>query len=158
MDLFLVRHGKAARPTITEPSDYTRPLTSLGHREMHKIGRALQRMNIRPEILATSPLLRTAQTADIISEYLEADVEKWNILRPESSATATINLIQSYHADSIMLVGHKPHLMDVISYLISDGDAILTLKKGGVACVRITEHGFSVLRYLLTPKQLVMMS
>ena len=107
MDLFLVRHGKAARPTITEPSDYARPLTPLGRREMHKIGCALQRMNIRPEILATSPLLRTAQTADIISEYLEANVEEWNILRPESSATYTISLIQSHHADSIMLVGHK---------------------------------------------------
>ena len=158
MDLFLVRHGKAARPTIAEPSDYVRPLTARGRDEMHDIGRALQRMNIQPDILATSPLLRTVQTADIISEYIEADVNEWETLRPESSAIDTITLMKSYIVDSIMIVGHNPHLIEVVSYLISDGAAILAFKKGGLACVRIDESGFGILRYLLTPKQLVMMS
>ena len=125
---------------------------------MHQIGRALQRMKVQPETLATSPLLRTVQTTDILSHHLGVDAEEWDTLTPGSSATDTIRFMRSHAVNSIMLVGHNPHLMDVISYLISDGDAILTLKKGGMACVRIDMSGFGILRYLLTPKQLVMMS
>lgn len=158
MDVYILRHGKAAPPSIRIPSDHARPLTNVGRQELNKTGRALRNMGIRPNILAASPLLRAVQTAETISRYVGADVEIWEDLKPETIPDKTLDTIHSSGADSIMVVGHEPHLTDIISHMISSHTVSISLKKGGLACVRLPMLGGGVLRYILTPKQMKMMS
>lgn len=158
MDVFLLRHGKAERPSARIPSDYHRPLTVPGRREMEKVGRAIRKMGIRPDLLASSPLVRAAQTAEIVSGYLGAAVDEWEVLKPEAPPAGAIKALEDAGADSVMLVGHEPHMSTLISQMISDGTASVSLKKGGLACVRTYMPGSANLRYVLTPKQLVMIS
>lgn len=158
MDVFLLRHGKAARTSATMPSDHMRPLTDTGRREAERIGRALRRMKVRPDVLASSPLLRAAETASIVGGHLRAEVVEWDALKPESSPADTMDAIGRMGADSIMLVGHEPHLSNLVSHMVSATMLSMSLKKGGLACVRIPAVGLASLRYVLTPRQMVMMS
>ena len=154
MIVFLLRHGKAARPSTLVHSDHMRPLTNTGRSEMLKIGRAIKRLDISPGILASSPLVRAVQTAEIVSEHLNIDVTLWDELKPESHPSATLKLIQSLDVKSVMLVGHEPHMTDLISHMISATMLPISLKKGGLACIRMPAKGLASLRYLLTPRQM----
>ena len=158
MNIYVLRHGKAAPPSRRVPSDHSRPLTGLGRRELAATGRALRRMKIRPDTLASSPLLRAVQTAETISKYVEADMEIWDDLKPETSPAHTMEAIRSTGVDSVMVVGHEPHLTGLISCMTSDRPVNISLKKGGLACVRIPVLGRGALRYILTPKQMEMIS
>lgn len=158
MDVYILRHGKAAPPSLRIPSDHDRPLTDAGLRELSRTGRALRHMGIRPDTLASSPLLRAIQTAEAISKYVGAEVEIWEDLKPETIPDETLHTIRSTGADSIMLVGHEPHLTGLISHMTSGRPVQISLKKGGLACVRLPVLGYGALRYILTPKQMGMMS
>ena len=86
-------------------------------------------------------------------------MEIWEDLKPETNPSHTMDAIRSTGADSVMVVGHEPHLTSLISHMISrHDDACITLKKGGLACVRLPVLGPGELRYMLTPKQMGMMS
>ena len=158
MNIYVLRHGKAAPPSRRVPSDHGRPLTGLGRRELAATGRALRRMKIRPDTLASSPLLRAVQTAETISKYVGADMEIWDDLKPETDPNQTLDAIRSTGADSVMVVGHEPHLTSLISYMIAGRNASISLKKGGLACVRLPVLGRGALRYILTPKQMDLIS
>ena len=158
MNVYVLRHGKAAPPSRRVPSDHSRPLTGLGRRELAKTGSALQRMKIRPDTLASSPLLRAVQTADILSKYIGTEMEIWDDLKPETPTNKTLDAILSTGVDSVMMVGHEPHLTGLISCMTSDRPVNISLKKGGLACVRIPVLGRGALRYILTPKQMEMIS
>lgn len=156
MIVYLLRHGKAARPSFSVHSDYTRPLTNVGRREMRKIGQALNRLKIQPEILASSPLTRSIETAEIVSKYVGVEVVQWDELKPETHPFKTMDVIEKLPVKSIMVVGHEPHLSNLISHMISATMLPLSLKKGSLACVRMPAVGFASLRYLLTPRQMGM--
>lgn len=154
MIVFLLRHGKAVNPSSLIHNDHMRPLTDIGHNEMIKVGKAMKRLDIQPDILASSPLVRAVQTAEIVSKYVGTSVTLWGELKPESHTSDALKILQNLHVKSIMLVGHQPHLTDLISNIISTTMLSISLKKGGLACVRIPVRGLASLRYLLTPKQL----
>ncbi len=158
MDVLLLRHGKAERPSIRVPSDYQRPLTAIGRKEVERVGRAIRRMGINPDVLATSPLVRAAQTAGIVSGYVGVEAVEWDELKPETDPRDTIDMVEAAGADTVLLVGHEPHMSSMISQMISDGSAVVSLKKGGLACVRVPALGPGRLRYVLTPRQLAMIS
>ena len=158
MEVHILRHGKAAPPSLRIPSDHDRPLTDAGRRELARTGRALRRMDVRPDTLASSPLLRAIQTAEAISKHVGADVEIWEDLKPETTPSETLHTIRLSGADSIMVVGHEPHLTALISHMTSGHPIQISLKKGGLACVRLPVLGRGALRYILTPKQMGMMS
>ena len=50
--------------------DSDRPLTDTGRRRMRKNARGLQRVSPHPDLIATSPWLRAADTATVIVETL----------------------------------------------------------------------------------------
>ena len=85
-------------------------------------------------------------------------MEIWDDLKPETDPSQTLDAIRSTGSDSIMVVGHEPHLTNLISHMISGRDAYMSLKKGGLACVRLPVLGPGKLRYMLTPKQMGLMA
>ena len=66
-ELYLIRHALAEERGDKWPDDSRRPLTAGGIAKMKKTARGLARLDIRLDVILTSPLVRTRQTADIVS-------------------------------------------------------------------------------------------
>src|SRR5439155_26342392 len=65
MDLFLIRHAEAAPlGSAGVQDDAERPLTRAGRASCKPLAEALQRIGVRLDRVATSPLLRARQTAE----------------------------------------------------------------------------------------------
>src|SRR5688500_19629610 len=76
MLLLLVRHARAGdRDPDRWADDSLRPLTNLG-REIHsQVSRSLARLECSPEVVLTSPWVRAVQTAELMVEEMERELE-----------------------------------------------------------------------------------
>ena len=66
-ELYLIRHGLAAERGETYPDDTKRPLINEGVQKLRKEAKALLALDVTFDVILTSPLVRTRQTADIIA-------------------------------------------------------------------------------------------
>src|SRR5207302_5715910 len=75
MQLLLIRHAPA-EPRLedggTQPDDGLRALTPKGRRRMRRAARGLLVAQPTVDLVATSPLVRTTQTAEIVAEAYDA--------------------------------------------------------------------------------------
>ncbi len=159
MKLFLLRHGsaEAAHPGRR---DWERPLTEDGRNQLLGIGRALQRLNIKPNVVLTSPLVRAYQTAEIIAPMLRCELQAADELQPGCTLERLHPLLRRHNAESVMLVGHQPDLSSMAARLINADERSLVLKKAGLIRIDIDgrpQAGHGRLVGLLTPKMLLLM-
>ena len=74
MNLFLLRHGLAVeRAEFHFASDHLRPLTPKGKRQLRKIATAMRAMELRFDVILSSPLVRARQTAEIVAADLKLE-------------------------------------------------------------------------------------
>jgi phosphohistidine phosphatase len=159
MNLYFLRHGKAVdrQPGL---SDFDRRLTPEGVAEMRQEGAGLAALNLRVDLILSSPLPRALETAQIVAEELKMPAEQ---LIEDGRLAAGVFVLGSLkslladHAlyDSVMLVGHEPDLSSLVHTLCG---AVIDMKKGGLAYVDVAriEPGHGVLRWLLTPRHLLL--
>jgi phosphohistidine phosphatase len=162
MELYFMRHGIAApedTPGIT--SDGERPLTPKGIKRMRKAAKGLLSLRVSFDRVLTSPLLRARQTAQVITEVLDAEERLQEIpeLAPERSVQELVTRLADYGDETrILLVGHQPLLGETASFLLSRNKMTgIPLKKGGLCCLEIDDlrsEAPAVLNWMLTPKQL----
>lgn len=162
MDLYLIRHAVAfGRNHERWPNDAHRPLTPEGEGRFRPVARGLGGLVSEVEALLSSPYARAWRTAQILADEtpwpdpsvfpaLEPDVPPWKVV----AALGT-----HVELDSLALVGHRPSLHELASYLLTGADDgfNIGLKKGGAACLRfdgLPEPGAAKLRWLLPPKVL----
>lgn len=158
MDLLIVRHGLAEDrdefAASGQPDDL-RPLTAEGKRAFAKVARALHRIVPELDVIATSPLTRAQQTAEILGERYELTPVESDALKPEAPYAKLTALVKRSTADGAMaVVGHEPHLSGLIAWLIGDASARIVMKKGGACLIRFdraTQRGAGTLLWLLTP-------
>src|ERR1043166_6181548 len=81
MQLYFLRHGEADWPGWTRPDD-ERPLTDFGKKEMRQVGKFLNRLKIKPDLIITSPLPRALQTAEAAAEELKTKLRQDEALEP----------------------------------------------------------------------------
>jgi phosphohistidine phosphatase len=149
MKLYFLRHGEADWPNWRKPDD-ERPLTKRGKREMRDVGKFLDRLKVRPDLIVTSPLPRAAQTAEIAADYLKAKMRKDESLSPGFSMSKLRTVLKRHRANTLMLVGHEPDFTNAISGLTG---ASLKLAKAGVALVDVDlESAEGKLLWLFPPK------
>ncbi len=162
MDLYLVRHAVAfGRDHERWPNDADRPLTPEGEEDFRPVARGLGGLVSGVGALLSSPYARAWRTAEVLAEEtswptpgvfpaLEPDVPPWKV----------VAALETYEElDSLALVGHRPSLHELASYLLTGADDVLNigLKKGGAACLRfdgLPEPAAAKLRWLLPPKVL----
>jgi phosphohistidine phosphatase len=166
VNIFILRHGEAGTHASLPSKDSERPLTEAGRNEVEKIAKSLHGLRVEFDRMATSPLKRAKETAEIVAKIYENSspkLEVWEELRPEGSKMEVIVKLSKLKQDSdVMLVGHEPYLSTLMGEIISGSAACrLVLKKGGIAKVQI--HSFAPkvngeLRWLLTPRHLRKMS
>jgi phosphohistidine phosphatase len=167
MDVFLLRHGIAEEPQARSGRpDSERRLTDKGIQRVQQIARAMRAMELEFELILSSPFPRARETAEIVAGFLQLDDRlqlTGHLAIPPSSAKliGQINGTQPL-PQSVLLVGHEPHLSSLASLLLAGTPSVeLVLKKGGLC--RLEVSGLQAARcaslvWLLTPRQMLLMS
>jgi phosphohistidine phosphatase len=162
MKIYLLRHAIAAeRDPDAYPDDRQRPLTALGQEKMIKTAGALRKLGLRLDLILSSPLVRTRQTAEIVRSHLR--MKKDRLILTEALAPAgdpgklVAEIQEKYMVGRLMLVGHEPDLSNLISLLLSgDTSLSITMKKAGICCLSVEDlvaGKCAVLDWLINPGQ-----
>lgn len=164
LHVVLLRHGLAGDPNIfmklKRGPDSRRPLTEQGERELKIVVRALKKIFSSCDLIATSPFLRAAQTAKVLSKKLKTvQTETWFELQPDIEPNLTLAKLRSLRKfKNIVLVGHEPHLSRFLSFILTGGTQTnFHIKKGGFALVEFEPHSQLTrarLKCLVQPSQL----
>ena len=116
--------------------DRLRPLTTDGVRKMKRGAEGLRAVVPSMGLLAASPLVRAAETAEIIREVYGLDrVVTEASLVPEGGVAGVATWLGTRREDSVAIVGHEPQLGRLVSYLIGAGDRPAVELKKGAACI-----------------------
>lgn len=162
MKLYLIRHSNAVDPgTPGYEDDSARPLTEKGRDKMKEIAFALKALELKPDLIVSSPYVRARETAEILAKVLKyrQELSFNDALVPSGSADQIIGEInEKYSVDELVLVGHEPCLGSLVGALTAGNpDLSIDLKKGGVCCLSADDlrtERRAVLEWLLTPKLL----
>jgi phosphohistidine phosphatase len=169
MYLYLIRHGIAADSDPLAPdliaSDELRPLTKIGRKKVEQVADKLTRLDLKFDLIMTSPLVRALQTADIlmnrqISPQLEVNHDLKPAARIESWLTAWQARSDGDPLSTIALIGHEPNLSEWAELLMFDRVYHqLILKKGGIIGLKFPDQrieiGTAQLYCLISPKILL---
>ena len=158
MRLLIIRHGPAGDREEWEAEgrdDRLRPLTSQGKKEVRKAVAGLAELVPTLDVLATSPLTRAVETANIVAAQYGCEIQLLEALAPDSEPDRlTAWLQQQSSTHTIGVVGHEPHLSTLAAYLLTGRPAsFLDLKKGGACLLELDLRpapGSGTLRWLLT--------
>jgi phosphohistidine phosphatase len=141
MRLYLVRHGVAVdRNDPDSPKDTERPLTPKGMKRTQAAALGLVALDVKPEVVLTSPWLRAVQTAEILCEVLgfsENKIIRMDALKGTSNPTDLFRELAKLKAKDVICVGHEPHLHQTIGLVVHSSGPITELKKAGVACLEL---------------------
>ena len=134
MTLFLVQHGEA-RPGNEDPE---RSLTEHRRRDRERMADWAARTGIKVDQIRHSGKRRAEQTATIFAKKL--DTPKGVIavkgLNPNDEVTQVAASLQG-EQESIMLVGHLPHLSRLVSLLVTGNPdiEIVRFRNAGIVCL-----------------------
>ena len=118
--IYLIRHAKSSWKEM-DLADFDRPLNKRGKRDAPIMGKRLNSLYGKPDLIMTSPAKRAMRTAVIFAKELGYPVEK--IFKNEliymagvSELLGLIHLIDDSN-DKVMLFGHNPDLTILANYL-----------------------------------------
>lgn len=161
MILYLMRHAHAL--DVGEHGvrrDSERPLSRKGNDVARAMARHLARRGVSLQLIATSPLLRTRQTADIVAAELGGvPVDLCPELEPAEPLEGLLSWLRHCTLESVMMVGHMPDLAELASTLMgSRHHAGLAFKKAAVCRLAFGERaaaGRGTLEWLLPPAMIL---
>jgi phosphohistidine phosphatase len=164
MVFYLLRHGLAGQhgdPRYKD--DSLRPLTEEGMRKMQGASKGMKNLNLQFDAILSSPYLRARQTAEIVAKvYKIKKVHLTENLLPPCPARHLLKEITEHFptAETILAVGHEPHLTQLISeFLKSDQHLNIDFKKGALVSLNVppSPRSPATLNWLLTSSQLSLM-
>ena len=147
MMVYLVRHGDAK----AEEVDPARPLSDRGWAEAERVARHLAALRLPVAEIRHSDKLRARQTAELLTRHLAPTHGCHEIrgLNPmDDPAIARGNIEAS--PESLMLVGHLPHLGRLAQSLLGIDREIFDFPPVAVVCLAKARGGW-LLQWLLTP-------
>ncbi|CUS99658.1 phosphohistidine phosphatase, SixA [Candidatus Kryptobacter tengchongensis] len=137
MLLYLTRHADAEqkKPGM---SDFERELTDIGRKNTEKMAIILKRMNLKFDLIVSSPLVRAVQTAKIFHDVMgvQSEIITTNELIPGSDFKSLLNILFSFGVGNLLAVGHEPHLGEFLSWLVGLPKPV-EFKKNSIACIEI---------------------
>lgn len=162
MNLYLLRHAIAEDLGAGGHwDDAARKLTREGERKMRAIAKGMVELDLKMDLILTSPYARAHQTATLVARELKgARLELCELLRPGGSMHQLVHWLEDppHSANETLLVGHEPYLSELAALLVfGKATEALQMKKGGLCKIRIGklhDGKCGVLEWLLTPKQL----
>jgi phosphohistidine phosphatase len=132
--VYLVRHGKAEDHHPL--GDGARALTSEGRREFRELADALAaKPGLGLHTIATSPLVRAVQTAEILAEACGVEeVPSHAALEAERASGQTVAALARQLGPGTALVGHNPSLAEALQVLLGLEETP-SFRKGAVAAL-----------------------
>lgn len=162
MILYIIRHAWAA--PYGDPAwedDFDRPLTDEGSRRFALMVRTLSGRGFAPEVVATSPLVRCRQTAEILAAGVPGspEVVERDELAPGSGLGGLLQWTgeEAGHCGQVAWVGHAPDVGRLTAALIGESRSWIRFAKATVAAVRFDDlpaPAQGELRWLVTAKLL----
>jgi phosphohistidine phosphatase len=136
--------------------DEKRGLDKDGIEQCGYVGRALASLGVQADVIISSPLKRSSQTAALVGNEMgyEGKLVLDAALKPSGSYADFQKLLAKYQRhESVMVVGHNPNLSEFLGRVISGNgnEATVELKKGGVAKVEM-RRTFGSLSWYVTPR------
>jgi phosphohistidine phosphatase len=156
-ELYLIRHGLAEPRGEAWPDDAKRPLTEDGMSRLRRSARALARLGVSMDVVLTSPLVRTRQTAEIVAAAFAPRPAVVNVeaLAPGGAfAAVTAELEKHTRRLRIAIVGHEPGIGELAARLLGMRHPV-EFKKGAVCRIDLDElppRGPGTLRWFMSPK------
>jgi phosphohistidine phosphatase len=159
--LYLVRHAWAGQHGDPRwPDDTLRPLTKDGKKRFSEVVKRLAGAGFAPTLVATSPLVRAKETADLIVRHLPDEPEL--IVLEELAPGSHLERLMAWtnqHARGrdIAWVGHAPDIDHWAGGLLGCAPSALRFPKGAVAAIDFEdrlERGAGELRWLATARLL----
>lgn len=143
MFIYLVRHawaGQHGDPNYAD--DSLRPLTEKGVKRFRRVTKKLVKRGFAPQKIASSPLVRAKQTADILSERCPGNpaVTVVDDLKPGGQLGPLLEWTRAQPGADVAWVGHAPDIDSLAADLIGAGNAQIGLEKGAVAAIRFGEQ------------------
>ena len=153
IEIYLLRHADAGDPTVFRGDDAQRPLSDKGRRQASSMGRFLNRRGFHPDVIVSSPKMRSRQTAELVAAALDTPVGLDERLGGPLDLDQLGDLVAALGGKrKVLLVGHDPEFSDLASELI--GAPGLQLKKGALARIDAPvpfAPGCGALRWLIPP-------
>ena len=138
-ELYLIRHGVAAERGPEWPDDAKRPLTEEGIARMKKAARGLKRLDVRLDVVVSSPLVRARQTAEVVAGVFDemSPLVLTTSLAPGGRYSDLLaDLQKQVRHTRIALVGHEPDLGRLAARLAGSRRAF-EFKKGAVCRIDV---------------------
>lgn len=168
IELYLMRHGIAVdlgEAGVLKDAD--RPLSVDGRTKLKQAALGIQELDLKFNVILTSPLLRCRQTAEVVAETLDLQhkVKICESLAPgrafaegEGQHAEIFLELGAYQFDRALLVGHMPDLAEVASHLLTGNRNMnLEFKKGSICAIEVASlppRGPGLLRWMMSPKHL----
>ncbi len=155
MNLYLIRHSIAENISLNK-KDFERELTEEGKFVIQKASEAWKNYVGKVDVVLTSPLTRSIQTADIISSNLQEvpNVIKDNNLGTGSRTSDLIDLLNSLKYKNVIVVGHQPDLSIHINNFCGSGNFNLAFPPASLAKIEFDnsiKYGRGKLIYFIPP-------
>jgi phosphohistidine phosphatase len=149
--LYFLRHAEAESGGRGPDDD--RRLTMAGESTIRAAGPLLRRLNLRPDVVLSSPLPRALRTAELLTEAIGGAPVADDRLRPGAS-WGQLGRAMADHRDArrVLFVGHEPDLSGTIALLT--GATSIRMRKASIACVEFPgtpEPGSGELAWLIDP-------
>jgi phosphohistidine phosphatase len=158
MNLFILRHANAGTSTADPEVDRKRPLDKEGVRHCLQLSRVLNAMKIRFDVIVSSPLKRSLQTATLVATETKykSRVVQSESLAPEATLKDFKKLLEEYRdRDNVLVVGHNPNLSVFAGALLvpaSASPARIRLRKGSLVRLNVTPGAAATLQSVLDPR------
>lgn len=121
--LYLLRHAKAEKGW-PELEDVDRPLHPVGVDEAHRMAKMFSASHPMPQLVITSPAVRTYSTALIFSKVMGYDFNQLvldhRIYNAPLSALMQVIAETPVDTESILVVGHNPSMTQLAHFFADD--------------------------------------
>src|ERR1700712_4793484 len=121
MNLYLMRHASAGTRRSNPLLDLRRPLDKAGKRDCLLLGNTLSSMNVSFDLIVSSPLKRSLQTASLVGTETgyEQKILLSDALAPGANFTQFEKLlVECAGVESLLVVGHSPNLVQFLGLLM----------------------------------------
>ncbi len=153
VELYLLRHAHAGDPLKWRGPDEERPLSAKGERQAERMARFLKGVGFTPDVILSSPKIRSTQTAEPLSRALGLKVRTDERLASGLGlAEVEATLVTAGNPRRPVLVGHDPDFSALVALLC--GSSGVPLRKGALARIdaaRPLQPGGGTLRWLVPP-------
>ena len=138
--VYVVRHAWA-EDAGPDGDDFSRPLTKKGRKRFERFMGHLRDGGVEIDRIATSPLIRTRETAEIMARVfgIESDVDLVEALAPGADWQAVLEWTIHQNAARVAWIGHAPCVGRLVALTIGDGTAAIRMQKGAVASLRLDD-------------------